>query len=247
MSRLLIAGLGVLLLCLILLATAPARIILPLLPGDQLILQGVSGTLWQGVSSRALVAVPGGYFHLGRLSWSLTPSSLLTLRPRVALDSRWGGQRIQGDVVYGSSDSLQLHGLDAVLPAALVRQFVPLDLSGSFALVSPQLLIEEGATVSGVGRLVWRNGGWMSPGGKRSLGSYAIDFEQHQGAPLVGEVVTLSGELQASGDVSLDGRDYAVDMVLSGAGLSDPLLEQALQLVAIPEGDRFRLQLQGSF
>jgi general secretion pathway protein N len=246
MPRLMLPGLAALLLV-ILLVTAPARLILPFLPVDQLTLQGVSGSLWQGFSSRALVAVPGGHLHLGRLSWSLTPSSLLTLSPRVALDSRWGGQRIQADVVYKARDSLELYAVDAVLPAALVRQFIPLELSGSFALISPQLVIEGGVPVAVSGRVIWRDGGWMSPQGQRHLGTYAIDFQQLEGSSLLGEVETVSGELQAGGNVSLDGRNYAVDIVLSGAGLDDPQLEQALQLVAIPEGDRFRVKLQGSF
>mgnify|MGYP001823902518 CR=1 FL=1 len=221
--------------------------IVPFLPGEQFLLQGVSGTLWEGVAGRALVAVQGSYLHLGRLNWSLSPLSLLSLGPRVDLDSHWGAQRIQGELVYRSAESLELSDIDAVLPAVLVRQFVPLELSGSFALLLPRLVIDGGLPVEGAGQIVWQNAGWVSPRGKRALGTYAFDFEQTRGSALSGEVVTLSGDLQASGSVSLDGRNYAVDIVLSGPGLDDPQLQQALQLVAIPEGDQFRVQMQGSF
>ena len=247
MSRLWIGVAAALVLLIILVATAPARVIAPFLPGDQLVLQGVSGSLWRGRSSRALVAVQGGHLHLGRVSWSLSPLSLLSLGPRIAVESQWGEQRIEAELVYRSPRSMELTDVDAVLSAALVRQFVPLELSGSFSLLLPHLVVEDGMPLEGAGRVVWQNGGWVSPQGRRPLGSYAMDFEQLAGSALLGEVVTLSGELQASGTVSLDGRDYAVDILLGGRGLEDPQLQQALQLVAVPDGDRFRVKMSGSF
>lgn len=247
MPRVLIGAVAFLVLFLILVVTAPARVIVPFLPGDRILLQGVSGSLWQGISNRALVAVQGGYLHLGRLRWSLSPLSLLSLGPRLGLDSEWGGQRIRGELVYRSAASLELSDIDAVMPAALVRQFIPLELSGSFAILLPYLAIDDGVPIAGAGRIVWQNAGWVSPQGKRSLGTYAVDFEQPEGNALEGEVVTLSGELQAHGSVTLEGRNYAIDIVLAGQGLDDPQLQQALQLVAIPEGDQFRVKMQGSF
>lgn len=246
MPRFLTGALVALVLLFILLSTAPARMISPFLPGDQVVLQGISGSLWQGVASRAMVAVQGSYLHLGRLSWSLSPLSLLTLGPRVTMDSHWGGQRIRGELVYRSTESLDLADVDAVLPASLVRQFIPLELSGSFALLVPHLVIDAGMPVEGAGRIVWQNGGWVSPQGNRALGTYAIDFEQPEGGAWLGEVVTLSGDLQASGTVGLDGRTYDIEIVLSGQGLDDPQLKQALQLVAIPEGKQFRVKMQGT-
>jgi len=61
-----------------------------------------------------------------------------------------------------------------------------------------------------------------------------------------GEVVTLSGEVVASGGVSFQGGEYAVDLLLEGPGLSDPQLAQALQLMAVPEKGGFRLQTRGT-
>lgn len=247
MSRISIGAVSALILFLILLVTAPARMVVPLLPADQVVLQGVSGSLWRGVSSRTLAAVQGGFLHLGRLSWSLSPLSLLTLAPRVSIDSRWGGQRIEGDIVYRSPQSIELSDVDAVLPAALVRQFIPLELSGNFAVQLGHLVIDGGMPVEGAGRIVWQDGGWVSPQGIRRLGSYAIDFDQLEGGVLLGEVVTLTGDLQASGSVTFSGGEYAIDIALSGQGLDDPQLQQALQLVAAPEGDSFRVKMQGSF
>lgn len=247
MSRSLIGLCFALLFTVFFLAMAPARLLSAFVPGEQLLLQGVSGTLWQGTASQALVASSNGYLHLGRLHWTLSPLSLLTLSPRVELDSQWGNQRLKGEVVYHTADSFQLSAVDALIPAALVKQFVPLELSGNLALQLQELVVEGGLPVEGSGRAVWLDGGWLSPQGRHPLGSYAIDFEQLPGQPLIGEILTLDGELEASGSLSLAGRDYQLDMRLSGPGLSDPRLRQALQLVAVPEGDAFRIKMQGTF
>lgn len=247
MNRTRIGLCAALLLLVILVVSAPARILTAFVPGQQLILQGVSGTVWKGVSSRALVAVEGGYLHLGRLSWSLSPGSMLLLRPTVEVHSQWGSQRINAVVTYRPSGNMELTAVDALVPAALVRQFVPLQLSGEFAMQLSWLDIVDGLPVAGEGRLVWSNGGWTSPSGERSLGSYAIDFAPSANASMVGAVMTLSGALEASGGVSLDGRDYAVDIVLTGSGLDDPQLKRALQLIAIAEGESYRVVLDGAF
>lgn len=247
MPRFLIGLCGVLLLLFLLVASAPARLLSAILPPGQVTMQGVSGTLWQGVSSRTVAAVEGGYLHLGRVAWSLSPGSLLLFSPRIDIDSQWGNQRIRGELVYNSRGSIDFTNVDALIPAALVQQFVPLELSGNFALLLPRLDVVDAEPRAGEGRIVWQDGAWVSPDGKRPLGSYAIDFQQLAGEPLVGEVVTLSGSLEAAGKVSLDGRNYAVDILLSGPGLDDPQLKQALQLVAIPEGDDFRVSLEGAF
>ncbi len=245
MSRTRIALAATLVLVLLLLTMAPARLLSVVLPGDQLALQGVSGSLWHGNASRAMVRAGRGYLHLGTVEWRLSPLSLLLFAPRVELQSRWGSQRLDAQLVYRGSDSLDLFDVDIEVPAALVREFIPLELAGSFSLQAPRLSIRDGLPQEGEGRLVWQFAGWISPDGPRSLGAYAVDFDQPGGEGLTGQVITLSGELEAQGRLGLVGRDYDVDVLLSGPGLSDGQLRQALQLVAIPEGDSFRVKLRG--
>lgn len=235
-----------LVLLLLLLAMAPARLLSVVLPGDQLSLQGVSGSLWRGSSSRAMLRAGRGYLHLGAVEWRLSPFSLLLFSPRIELQSSWGSQRLNAELVYRGSDSLDLFDVDLEIPAALVREFIPLELAGSFSLQASQLSIRDGLPVDGEGRLVWQFAGWISPDGPRSLGTYAVDFSQANGGGLTGQVITLSGELDAQGTLGLAGRDYDVDVLLSGPGLADGQLRQALQLVAAPEGDNFRVKLRGA-
>ena len=246
MGKLRVGLLATLVLILLLMIMAPARLLQSVLPGDQILLQGLSGTLWRGHAGRALVAAGSGYLHLGALDWRLSPFSLLLFAPELDLQSSWGGQSLSSVVRYGGSEELDLYDLDALLPAALVREFVPLELSGSFSIQAEQLSLRQGLPYRGSGRLVWQNGAWVSPQGRRALGTYALDFEQAPGEPLIGRVITLGGDLLAEGQISLEGRNVEVDVLLSGPGLSDPQLQQALQLVAVPEGDNFRVTLQSA-
>ena len=99
--------------------------------------------------------------------------------------------------------------------------------------------------VETTGRLVWQNAGWLSPQGRLPLGSYALELTQPENATLSGEIISLTGPVQAEGMIEIDGRSYRVDALLAAEGSLDPLLQQALSLVAVPEGDAFRVRLGG--
>ena len=77
------------------------------------------------------------------------------------------------------------------------------------------------------------------------LGTYALDFRQEPGEALRGQVITLSGPVEASGVVELRERAYLVEILLSGRGLQDPQLQQALGLIARPVGQGYRIKLEG--
>ena len=107
--------------------------------------------------------------------------------------------------------------------------------------------MRAGVPYSGAGRLVWQDGGWESTRGAQPLGSYALDFEQAPGEELLAEVLTLSGPVEAGGLVQLDGRQYAVDVLVSSDFSLDAELEQALSLVAVPGPQGYRVKLEGEF
>lgn len=240
-----LALLALLLICL--LVSVPARLLGLVLPSDQLILQGFQGTLWDGRVSRCLVQTPAGYLHLGAVSWQLEPLSLLMLAPRLALESRWGSQSLATTAVLRGQGDVDFSGLQAALPADLVRQFVPVNLAGTFSLQFDQLQLRAGLPTAGKGRLVWQGGGWNSPTGPVPLGSYAMDIDQAPEGALQGQVITLAGVVTAQGGAELEGRTYRVDItVQSDAGL-DERLQQALSLVASPVDRGFRIKLEGEF
>jgi hypothetical protein len=226
-------------------SAAPARLIALLAPIDRVIMQGFDGTLWRGSASRVLVRVGPGYLHLGAVEWALRPLSLLTFRPRLDLRSRWGRQQVSGELVLRGDSDLSLHELSANLPAEPVRHFLPVVLEGDLSFQFATLHLRQGLPYQTDGRLVWRDAAWLSPAGIRPLGSYAVELQQPAGATLAGQVITLSGPVDAAGSLQLSGRDYSVDIVVGDAESLDNQLRQALSLVASPEGGRYRVKLEG--
>jgi hypothetical protein len=228
-----------------LVGTAPARLLELLLPGDRVIVQGFHGTLWRGGASRALVQAGPGYLQLGAVDWRLSPLSLLTFRPRLALRSEWGRQRLAGELVLRGGSDLSVHDFSANLSAELVRHYLPVVLEGDIALQLATLQLRDGLPHRSDGRIVWQDAAWLSPAGIRPLGSYALEIEQPAGGDLDGQVITLSGPVEAAGSVQLSGLDYRLDILLGGGEPLDSQLRQALSLVAVQEGERFRVSLQG--
>ena len=232
-----------LLVCLV--ATAPARLLGLLLPGEQLVMQGFGGTIWQGSASRCLVQVGPGYLHLGAVRWQLHPLSLVTLAPRLSVESQWGSQTLSGEVVMRGERDLDVRDLSANVSADLLRQFVPVSLAGTLSLQLETLRLRGGLPSAGASRLVWQRGAWLAPTGPVPLGSYAMEFSQVPGQELVAEILTLSGPVNAEGGARLLGRAYSLELLVVGEGALDQRLRQALSLVARPAGDGFRLKLEG--
>ena len=228
-----------------LVVSAPARLLGLFIPGQQVLMQGYSGTVWRGSASRALVQTGPGYLHLGAVQWSLDPVSLLLLAPRLTLNSAWGDQLIAGEVVLRGQRDIDLHEFEAAVSADLLRQFVPVALTGTLSAQVQDLQLRDGLPHSGAGRLVWQNGGWQSPQGLMPLGTYALDFQQAPGDLLQAQVVTVSGPLDASGTAQLQGKNYAVDVQVSSQLPMDARLEQALSLIAAPESGGYRVKLDG--
>ena len=247
MSRLVRAAALVLLLLVSLLVSAPARLLNLVLPDDQVIVQGFNGTLWRGSASRCLVRVGPGYLHLGAVRWSLDPVSLLLLAPRLTLNSVWGNQVISGDLVLRGQESIDVYDFEARIAADISRQFAPLALAGTLSAQLDHLQVRDGLPYSGVGRLVWEEGGWQSPRGLVPLGTYALDFEQDPGEELLGQVVTVSGVVEAAGTLQLQPGSYQVDILVNSQEALDAQLEQALSLIAAPGERGYQVKLDGEF
>ena len=246
-SRTIRASALALLLLVCLLATAPARLLGLLLPSEMVIMQGFSGTLWRGKASRCMVQTPAGLLHLGVVKWRLSPWSVILFSPHLSLDSHWGSQTLITDLVLHGGQDVDLTALESTIPADLLRQFVPVELAGVLQLQAEILALRGGVPVEGKGRLVWLNGGWDSPSGPVPLGSYALDFAQAPDAALVGQVLTLAGEVTAQGSVELENRSYGIDITVQSEGGLDMRLQQALSLVARPVEKGFRINLNGDF
>jgi general secretion pathway protein N len=246
-SRLVWAAVLALLLLVNLVVSAPARLLNLALPGQQLLMHGLVGTVWHGSASSVLLRLPQGYLQLGAVQWSLQPLSLLLLAPHITLSSEWGNQIVKGELVLRGQRDLDVSNLEAQMAANLLSHFAPVALDGMFNLQMQSLQLRDGLPYSAVGRLVWQDGGWRSPRGLVPLGSYAMDVRQAEGEVLEGQVITLSGPLQANGTLRLQARHYEVNILLGGEGAQDAQLQQMLPLIAVAEDAGYRIGVKGDF
>ena len=246
-SRLVWVAVLALLLFVNLVVSAPARLLRLALPGEQLLMQDLAGTVWHGSASSVLLRLPQGHLQLGTVQWSLRPLSLLLLAPHLTVHTEWGNQTLAGELVLRGQRDLDVFNLEGQTAADLLGRFAPVALDGMFILQLEKLQLRDGLPYSTAGRLVWQDGGWQSPQGLVSLGSYAMDVKQAPGEALQGQVITLAGPLQASGTVQLQSREYEVDILLGSEGGLDAQLQQMLSLIAVAEGAGYRIGVQGDF
>ncbi len=222
----------------------PARL-LPILLPPTVQLDGVTGTLWHGRAARASVNTNGQVFMLGGLDWQLRPWSLLVAQPTAQVSSRWGAQEIDALVGTNWRGDIVLSDLSAAVDIAWTRQMLPLYVEGLVRMAFSRLEVRGGSLWAADGQLVWERAAWAARAGSLPLGAYAVELAGDDGN-VRGEVVTINGGLQVSGEVGLTANDYVVNLRLSGPAMQNDGLRQSMALFAVPEGDGYIVDLRGS-
>ena len=203
MRRGLLGILVALVLVTIALHRVPARAIPALLEETNLELSGLRGTALEGQAARALLRTNVGNLHLGTLDWTASIWSALRLQPSMTLNSRWGQQRLSAYATVRGRDDLELTDLDASVPAALLRQFLPVALDGLLKLQLQDFRWQRGAPRTANGRLVWEDATWLASTGARRLGTYVAEVVTTDDEVITAEVLTLSGSLNVTGSAQL--------------------------------------------
>jgi|GEM_PF-248622 len=225
-------------------ATMPARLVSGFLP-SQIVLEGFSGTVWQGEVARARLKFAQGDFVLGRVTWTLDPVSLLFLAPKLSLDAHWGVQRLSGEVTLRSHDAVVVRELSARLDSRIARAFIPLYIGGRVSADIRMLRIDSGQLSEVQGRLDWQDAAWTARSGDVALGTYRLDVSGEAG-DIRGEVVTLSGPLTVTGELALLDQRYRVALNLTGPATTNQGLRDALALIAVPAEQGFDVIFEGA-
>lgn len=121
--------------------------------------QGVSGTLWQGEINNGVLQERGGALPLGRINWTLSTLSLLTLNPCVDLSMRAGSQNFVGEACYGLlGGKVALRDVTVSLPLANISPMLEVDVRGSIDGQISDLLWDGEGFEQADARLLWREG-----------------------------------------------------------------------------------------
>ena len=214
--------------------------------GTPVAADGLSGTVWSGRASRVRVSTDAGILHLGEVTWSLRPLSLLLAAPTLRIHSRWSDQELAAVVAWRGEREVILSDVEARFDAALLRHLAPIALTGRMTAQAETLHLRDGLPLEATARLTWQQAAWDSPQGLLPLGSYAADIRDTAPGVLAGTIVTLAGPLRAEGELQLRQRDYSIAILLTHDESWDPLLQEALALLARPVAAGYDLRLDGS-
>ena len=224
---------------------APAKIIESLLP-ERLVLNAVSGSFWNGKAARGIVQLDEGALMLGRVSWQLSPMSLLLLRPTITIRVEWGGQQLTGAVTRHLTGAVVIRDFHARFDSGLIRQLLPLYIGGRVIASFSEIAIASGQPLSIDGEILWQNAVWAAAAGDVPLGDYQLRLSSDHNR-VKGRVNTLSGALIVAGDIVAAESNYEIDLDLSGPAARNPELANALQLLAVPSPTGFDMVVQGRF
>ena len=192
------------------LVTLPAGVIASPLAKQGILLNGVTGTVWNGAAQ----VVQSGNTRIGSVQWKLHPLALL--RGRAAADvklTRVDGFA-QGYVAAGTTGRITLRDVAASLPLAILPpQFTAGGWNGKLNLrqVSAEIVDRWPATLVGTIEVLDLIGPARRPA---AMGSYKLVFPPPaRSQVLAGALTDISGPLQLAGTLQLKAADrsYVLD------------------------------------
>lgn len=205
-------------------------------------LERVGGTVWEGYAQQTRVLGE----PVGRLRWSLGPTSVLRGAPR--LDLELEGERYQGRTeAVLAGRAIELSGTRLRLPAGTLKPalgipgIVP---DGIVELDLPVARIENGYPTAVQGRAVWREA-VVSGADTVALGDIEMEFAS-QGGGIAGVIKDLGGPLQVEGSFEFGLRGYEAEVLLTPRS-EEPALQRVLGRIGEPQPDGGRyLHITGS-
>ncbi|WP_460049180.1 type II secretion system protein N [Sessilibacter sp. MAH2] len=175
----------------------------------------INGTLWTGRSGSTQIILGGDLYSLGELSWSLHPTSLLTLTPCADIKVSFQNQNAAGLACVSSSGAVTLSDFEANFPAGLTNLFSPTQLAGNFSVIISEGDF-DGEHVKAIdGSVSWREGAfhdgekWLRVGsfGARLSGDgqqgINIDLQDLGGPVLVDLDANYNPTLRPNDDVGI--------------------------------------------
>ena len=208
-----IAALAVALFIILSIVRAPAALVVSALP-PTVGMAGVSGTVWSGQTASLTVSLGDQRLALGQTTWQINPLKLLT-GSAIKLTTDWGRQRAQAIVDVGFDGSVTLTDSSLNLDVGWLRRVIPLYVAGVIDADIKRMTVSSSAVNDVAGRLVWTDAAWRANGGDILLGTYAVDMSTSDDGVL-GEVITLKGALNVTGNIRIKGSEYELSLDLTG-------------------------------
>ena len=228
----------------LLVTRAPASLLGNALP-PAVNVTGLAGTVWKGEAAYVEIPLQAKPFALGRISWTLNPMGLF-FGDVIRLRSDWGSQTVDVSVSPALNGSFDVNDAQLRIDLGWLRQLLPFYVGGQLkADLASLTFTSDGRPTTANGRVVWENATWRAVGGDVSLGSYAVDVTNSD-AGIRATIITLKGALEVDGSVTIVGDSYRVMANLSGPAVRNEAFQQAIALLAVPNGSGYRIELSGT-
>ena len=228
----------------LLVTRAPASLLGNALP-PAVNVTGLAGTVWKGEAAYVEIPLQAKPFALGRISWTLNPMGLF-FGDVIRLRSDWGSQMVDVSVSPALTGSFDVNDAQLRIDLGWLRQLLPFYVGGQLkADLASLTFTPDGRPTTANGRVVWENATWRAVGGDVSLGSYAVDVTNSD-AGIRATIITLKGALEVDGSVTIVGDSYRVMANLSGPAVRNEAFQQAIALLAVPNGSGYRIELSGT-
>ena len=228
----------------LLVTRAPASLLGNALP-PAVNVTGLAGTVWKGEAAYVEIPLQAKPFALGRTSWTLNPMGLF-FGDVIRLRSDWGSQTVDVLVSPALNGSFDVNDAQLRIDLGWLRQLLPFYVGGQLkADLASLTFTSDGRPTTANGRVVWENATWRAVGGDVSLGSYAVDVTTSD-AGIRATIMTLKGALEVDGSVTIVGDSYRVMANLSGPAARNEAFQQAIALLAVPNGSGYRIELSGT-
>ena len=228
----------------LLVTRAPASLLGNALP-PAVNVTGLAGTVWKGKAAYVEIPLQAKPFALGRTSWTLNPMGLF-FGDVIRLRSDWGSQTVDVSVSPALNGSFDVNDAQLRIDLGWLRQLLPFYVGGQLkADLASLTFTSDGRPTTANGRVVWENATWRAVGGDVSLGSYAVDVTTSD-AGIRATIITLKGALEVDGSVTIVGDSYRVMANLKGPAARNEAFQQAIALLAVPNGSGYRIELSGT-
>lgn len=228
----------------LLVTRAPASLLGNALP-PAVNVTGLAGTVWKGEAAYVEIPLQAKPFALGRTSWTLNPMGLF-FGDVIRLRSDWGSQTVDVSIRPALNGSFDVNDAQLRIDLGWLRQLLPFYVGGQLkADLASLTFTSDGRPTTANGRVVWENATWRAVGGDVSLGSYAVDVTTSDEG-IRATIITLKGALEVDGSVTIVGDSYRVMANLSGPAARNEAFQQAIALLAVPNGSGYRIELSGT-
>ena len=216
-----------------LLTTIPATIINTVLGDDSpVIMQGLSGTLWNGEAYSISI---DDSIELQHTQWSLSAWKLLSGRVAVQTTTHYQNNIISTEIGSSFLGRVFVNDLRAQLNASDMAQLAAIPLAQIDGLIS--LNIENAEWKQGElplanGQISWKNA-IITVAESASLGDVNITLSESESGQLKADIKNQGGDIKVSGSAELSAdNNYTVDIQLQATASASDNIKKSLGFFA---------------